>query len=182
MLRTGGNPSGNSSRRTSLYSLRRCLIAGLSTGALNDADGILNDRAKGEDDSDVSEDDSAINGNPLDASLSSVTKYNMALAPLCFKSRLASFSVIKLNCKSLRYSHITDLGRFGTSISAVNLCWIFLTPSGVLTSISNVSQSGIGFHWRYQDIPSITSNSAFISRIVACTQPDHSPIVMRNSQ
>src|SRR5436190_12276182 len=176
MLRTGGNPSGNSSRRTSLYSLRRCLIAGLSTGALNDADGVLNDRAKGED-------DSAINGNPLDASLSSVTKYNMALAPLCFKSRLASFSVIKLNCKSLRYSRITvNLGRFGTSISAVNLCWIFLTPSGVLTSISNVSQSGIGFHWRYQDIPSITSNSAFISRIVACTQPDHSPIVMRNSQ
>src|SRR5438046_4675590 len=119
MLRTGGNPSGNSSRRTSLYSLRRCLIAGLSTGALNDADGVLNDRAKGEDDSDVSEDDSAINGNPLDASLSSVTKYNMALAPLCFKSRLASFSVIKLNCKSLRYSRITvNLGRFGTSISA----------------------------------------------------------------
>src|SRR5436190_23485177 len=112
MLRTGGNPSGNSSRRTSLYSLRRCLIAGLSTGALNDADGVLNDRAKGED-------DSAINGNPLDASLSSVTKYNMALAPLCFKSRLASFSVIKLNCKSLRYSRITvNLGRFGTSISA----------------------------------------------------------------
>jgi len=95
------------------------LIAGLSTGALNDADGVLNDRAKGEDDSDVSEDDSAINGNPLDASLSSVTKYNMALAPLCFKSRLASFSVIKLNCKSLRYSRITvNLGRFGTSSSA----------------------------------------------------------------
>src|SRR5438046_7666698 len=99
MLRTGGNPSGNSSRRTSLYSLRRCLIAGLSTGALNDADGVLNDRAKGEDDSDVSEDDSAINGNPLDASLSSVTKYNMALEPFCFKYHLAFFSVLNLQFK-----------------------------------------------------------------------------------
>ena len=64
-----------------------------------------------------------------------------------------SFGRIDLKCKTDPDGPIANSGRFGTSISAVNLCWIFFTPSSVLTSISNVSQSGIGFHWRTRTIP-----------------------------